>query len=132
MIRLGRSVIAGALLFSALIFSGVRRAQAQASDPDASPDIGMLLHLDLFESSPHDASGTETPGASSSMLNQIRTLDAMGYLGGPPGGDGTAGMSPAAASDLPRRPPPVGSSNQGAPPAGIPSEEQPAPSEQIE
>jgi hypothetical protein len=136
MIRHGRSFIAGALLFTALIFSGVRRAHAQgngqagASGQDRPPDLAMLLNLDLFESRPHDGAATETPGASDSMLDQIRTLDAMGYLGTNPRYAAPDGVNAAAASDMPRRPPPAGV--QGQPTPGIQPEDQPTPGSQIE
>ncbi len=68
------------------------------------------MNLDLFEPRTNHASGAPSPAASSSppaddsMLTQIRTLDAMGYLGNrvEPGENGEAapraavGNTPAA------------------------------------
>lgn len=52
-------------------------AQATAGEP--SPDINMLLNLDLFGATPSSSSDDTT--TSESLLDQIRTLNAMGYLG---------------------------------------------------
>ena len=44
----------------------------------------MLMNMDLFEPRHNGAQGAPAPAASpsdDSMLDQIRTLDAMGYLG---------------------------------------------------
>ncbi len=46
---------------------------------DHAPDPTMLLNLDLFAS----GSGQDSGGTNTSMLEQIQTLRAMGYLNGP-------------------------------------------------
>ena len=69
-----RSVAAVAIVIAALIFTGIRPAQAQ----EQAPDLQMLLNLDLFSSSGGDHSQTPAPGGS--MLDQIRALRQMGYL----------------------------------------------------
>ena len=65
-------------MFFAAAFTllGVRASWAQ----EGLPDPRMLLNLDLFAS----ASNQNAPadGASYSMLDQIQTLRAMGYLNG--------------------------------------------------
>jgi hypothetical protein len=68
-----------------------------AAAQDEAPDLRMLLNLDLFGRSQERPMGA-TPQASAtpSMLEQIRTLRAIGYLGG---------ASQTAATD----PPPMGS-----------------------
>ncbi len=56
----------------------------------------MLMNLDLFEPRDNSAQGEPAAGGSpteDSMLDQIRTLDAMGYLGNHD--DANAGDSPA-------------------------------------
>lgn len=66
-------VAAAPLLLSV---AGPSRAQEQP------PDLQMLLNLDLFGKAA--AGQTGAGGASQdsqSLLDQIRTLDAMGYLG---------------------------------------------------
>lgn len=72
----GRNVITLMLLATALIFPGVGRAAAQ----EPPPNLRMLLNLDLFTSQPHESKGTPAPGNGDSMVDQIRALNAMGYL----------------------------------------------------
>ncbi len=88
------------------------------------------MNLDLFEPRTNHASGAPSPAASSSapaddsMLTQIRTLDAMGYLGNrtEPGGNGESapraavGIAPADADVAPAEAP-----VQRAKPASQPS-----------
>jgi hypothetical protein len=86
--RFGIHKVALVILFaSMLLFAKGQRAEAQ----EETPDLHMLLNLDLFgapskDSSPPGAgdSGNETEVPS--MLDQIRALNAMGYLakGGQP------------------------------------------------
>ena len=69
------------LALSGTILSGrVTSARAQ-EDP---PDLKMLLNLDLYGRSQPKGAGASGASASSapSMLDQIRTLRSMGYLGG--------------------------------------------------
>jgi hypothetical protein len=75
---------------------------------DQPPDLQMLLNLDLFGKAAggEPAAGESAPDPSS-LLDQIRTLDAMGYLGARRGqGEPVAGApaesnppSPASQSD---------------------------------
>lgn len=61
-------------------------AVAAASAADNPPDINMLLNLDLFGASRADSPADTNQSAS--MLDQIRTLDAMGFLDGAGPGNG--------------------------------------------
>lgn len=74
----------------------------------------MLMNLDLFE--PRNNGANSAPGAAptdDSMLDQIRTLDQMGYLGhhadaqasGVPAPRATAGGQPSAQEAAPEAPP---------------------------
>ncbi len=88
--KLRRKAAAIMLLAAMLVGSETRRTSAQA----AAPDLRMLMNLDLFEPRPsNDVKGAPAPAApptEDSMLDQIRTLDAMGYLGNHADADGTA------------------------------------------
>ncbi len=88
----------------------------QASAQDAPPSLRMLLNLDLFSSRQTDASATPGPGgaASDSMLDQIRALDALGYLGNPP--DATASDAASQSSVRPSVEPPEAPEPTPAPP----------------
>jgi hypothetical protein len=80
--KLRRRMVAIMLSASMLAWTGARQVFAQ----DAPPNLRMLLNLDLFESRDGNTEGTPAPGAPApddSMLDQIRTLNAMGYLGKP-------------------------------------------------
>ena len=76
-----RRRVAGVVLIGAMLLCGdVVRASAQ----DAPPDLRMLMNLDLFEPRHNTAKAAPSAGASpadDSMLDQIRALDEMGYLG---------------------------------------------------
>lgn len=62
----------------ALLLTGTKSSYAQ----EQPPDLQMLLNLDLFDSrSSQNDPGQPESGQPASMLDQIRTLDAMGYLG---------------------------------------------------
>jgi hypothetical protein len=105
--------VAAIVLIGAMVVCGERR---RVSAQEAPPDLRMLMNLDLFEPRRGDAQGAPA-GASAgddSMLDQIRTLDAMGYLGNRD--DANADVSPApraaeAAPDAgdvaPSKPPPL-------------------------
>jgi hypothetical protein len=111
--NLRRKVAAIMLLAAAIgVGSETRRASAQ----DAPPDLRMLMNLDLFEPRPNKGANGAAAAASptdDSMLDQIRTLDAMGYLGnhagdgenGAPAPRAAVGSEPAAAGDVPDAPP---------------------------
>src|SRR5713101_1640231 len=81
---------------------------SHAAAQDEAPDLRMLLNLDLFGRSQERPMGA-SPQAS--MLEQIRALRAMGYLGGanqttatatnppPPGSGGNVGTAPGPSKD---------------------------------
>jgi hypothetical protein len=94
--------MAGAITLSLAMFAGTGagRALAQA----APPDLRMLMNLDLFESRPSNMQGMAAPGAdapSDSMLDQIRALNAMGYLGNRRDADGAGAPQPASGESEP-------------------------------
>jgi hypothetical protein len=76
--RSGPSLIAATVFCTAFILISVRLARAQDAAP---PDIRMLLNLDLFRAQPQTAAGTQGANSNDSTLDQIRTLNALGYLG---------------------------------------------------
>jgi hypothetical protein len=65
----------------AVLMTGSIKARAQEEQP---PDLRMLLNLDLFRAPSRAAGSASGQGPGSSMLEQIRTLEAMGYLGANP------------------------------------------------
>jgi hypothetical protein len=72
-----------------VLASGIAPVRAQDAAP---PDLQMLLNLDLFRPQPqHDGSGSQGVNSSESTLDQIRTLNALGYLGNSYHPQGTAG-----------------------------------------
>ena len=80
----------------------------------------MLMNMDLFEPRNNGgAKGSPAPAASpgdDSMLDQIRTLDAMGYLGSHgDAANGSGAPAPAAAMEAPEPAPPAPES-AGKPP----------------
>jgi|SRR5208282_3832389 len=91
-----RKVVAIMLLAAMLVGSETGRTSAQG----APPDLRMLMNLDLFEPRPSNgvkgAPAPAAPPTEDSMLDQIRTLDAMGYLGNHADGDGTAAVGAGA------------------------------------
>jgi hypothetical protein len=70
---LATMVLAGAMIFGA----GASLAQEQPPDPH------MLLNLDLFATHHDEDSETAPAAGEASLLDQIRALLAMGYLGAP-------------------------------------------------
>jgi hypothetical protein len=105
--RRGRNLVAIGLLTGALILPSIRNAEPQESPPD----LRMLLNLDLFKPSPpKDSRKEQDQETSGSMLDQIRALNAMGYLGttannlGPRGAQ-NAGDAPALSNPPPPREP---------------------------
>ncbi|HKV55616.1 MAG TPA: hypothetical protein VJN94_13355 [Candidatus Binataceae bacterium] len=84
------------------------RAQAQQQQPN----LHMLLNLDLF-AQPNDTENSNSEGdagsSGDSMLEQIRTLQALGYL---KAGGGSGGM----AQPPPLNPPPADDSQGDQPP----------------
>jgi hypothetical protein len=82
--KLRRRVAAIVLIATMVVCGETRRASAQNSANEAPPDLRMLMNLDLFEprhNSAQDATARAASQGDDSMLDQIRTLDAMGYLG---------------------------------------------------
>ena len=92
-----RKPIASAFIAAAIALCGFASATpgyAQSSPPP--PDLHMLMNLDLFEPRHNNPQAAAPPGTSptdDSLLDQIRTLDKMGYLGNP--ADPDAGDLPA-------------------------------------
>ena len=87
-----RKVAAIVLIGTTVVCGETRLARAQ----EPPPDLHMLMNLDLFEPRHNNPQGAAAPAASptdDSLLDQIRTLDKMGYLGNP--ADADAGDLPA-------------------------------------
>jgi hypothetical protein len=82
--NLRRKVAAIVLIGTMVVCGETGRASAQSSTNEAPPDLRMLMNLDLFEPRHDNVQGAPAPAASpgdDSMVDQIRTLDEMGYLG---------------------------------------------------
>jgi hypothetical protein len=112
--KLRRKVAALVLIGTTFVCGETRRALAQ----DSPPDLRMLMNMDLFEPRNNGAKGSPAPASSpgdDSMLDQIRTLDAMGYLGHHGDASGNGAPAPAAAMEAPESAPPAPES-AGAPP----------------
>ena len=111
--KLRRKVAALVLIGTTFVCGETRRALAQ----DSPPDLRMLMDLDLFEPR-NNGAGAAASGAApgdDSMLDQIRTLDAMGYLGNHrDAANGNGAPAPAAAMEAPESTPAPESA--GAPP----------------
>ena len=87
-----RKVAAIVLIGTAVVCGETRRTLAQ----EPPPDLHMLMNLDLFEprhNNPDGAAAPDTSPTDDSLLDQIRALDSMGYLGNPAHAD--AGDLPA-------------------------------------
>ncbi len=83
-----RRKVAAIVLIGTMVVCG---ETGWTSAQDAPPDLRMLMNLELFEPRHNDAKSAAAPAAvptDDSMLDQIRTLDAMGYLGNHEGGGG--------------------------------------------
>jgi len=90
-----RKVAAIVLIGTTVVCGETRRTSAQ----EPPPDLRMLMNLDLFEPRHNDSQGAPASPRSptdDSMLDQIRTLDAMGYLGNPAEADAGALAAPRA------------------------------------
>jgi hypothetical protein len=77
-----RKVAAIVLIGTTIVCGETRRTRAQ----EPPPDLHMLMNLDLFEPRHNNPQGATAPAISptdDSLLDQIRTLDSMGYLGNP-------------------------------------------------
>src|ERR1700722_303946 len=89
-----RKVAAIVLIGTTVVCGETQRTSAQ----EPPPDLRMLMNLDLFEprhNDPQSAPASPTSPTDDSMLDQIRTLDAMGYLGNPADADPDASDLPA-------------------------------------
>ncbi len=93
-------------MMMAAMLVGPERGRASAQG--AAPDLRMLMNLDLFEPRANTAEGAPAsapPDAATddSMLDQIRTLETMGYLGNPAGAQasGAPSVPRAAVSEVP-------------------------------
>src|SRR5580692_12510836 len=113
--QLSCKVAALVLIGTTFVCGETRRALAQ----DSPPDLRMLMNMDLFEPRNNGAKGSPAPASSpgdDSMLDQIRTLDAMGYLGNHRDANANGAPAPAAAMEapesLPPAPEPAGASPQ--------------------
>ena len=98
--RRGRRLLSFSTVCMMLVSSGVLPVRAQDSAP---PDLQMLLNLDLFRSQlQHGEPGWPSSNSSDSTLDQIRTLNALGYLGNSKhmdtvvGGGASGGLKPPA------------------------------------
>lgn len=94
-----RRKMAAIVLIGTMVVCG---ETVRTSAQDAPPDLRMLMNMELFEPRHNDPTSAASPAASptdDSMLDQIRTLDAMGYLGNHKGGD--ASGTPVVSADLP-------------------------------
>jgi hypothetical protein len=95
------------MLTAMLVGAGTGVSPAQ----DSPPDLRMLMNLDLFEPRHNGASGAAAPAAAptdDSMLDQIQTLDQMGYLG-------NHNTAPANSATIPRAAAPAPGSEDVAP-----------------
>jgi hypothetical protein len=96
---------AAAIMIFAAMLVGPERGRASAQG--AAPDLRMLMNLDLFEPRANNPQGAPASAPSSastddSMLDQIRTLETMGYLANRAGAEDVgAPAPPAAASEAP-------------------------------
>jgi len=100
--RSGRNLVVIGLLAGALILPATRKVEAQESPPD----LRILLNLDLFKSPPpSDAQSGQGQGTGDSMLDQIRALNAMGYLGTAPHDSGPPGKQDIGGAARPSNPP---------------------------
>jgi hypothetical protein len=119
-----RKVAAIVLIGTMVVCGETRRTSAQ----QPPPDLHMLMNLDLFEprhNNPQGAVAAATPD-DDSMLDQIRALDKMGYLGNP--ADADADDSPAPRASV--RPAP--GAEDVAPAKAVPQIPSSVPSDDVE
>jgi hypothetical protein len=120
-----RRKVAAIVLFAA-IFVGTETGGTAAQQ--GPPDLRMLMNLDLFEPrSPGQVGGQAAPAASptndnDSMLDQIRTLDEMGYLGNHNNGEGNGAPAPRSSNGGP----PAQDGGAPAPNVGVPAPAPPS------
>ena len=118
---------AAAIMLVTVMLVGTETGRTPAQD--SAPDLKMLMNLDLFEPRHNDAKYAAEPAASpndDSMLEQIRTLDQMGYLGNHDESDGNGVPAPRAVGGAPEAEPPPPES-VGAPPQSDVGEPSQAP-----
>ena len=121
-----RKVAAIVLIGTTVVCGETPRTWAQ----EPPPDLHMLMNLDLFEprhNRPQGAAAPATSQADDSLLDQIRALDSMGYLGNP--ADADAGDSPAPRAAVRAAPGAEDVAPARLPPPQIPSS---APSDDVE
>jgi len=121
-----RKVAAIVLIGTTVVCGETRSARAQ----EPPPDLHMLMNLDLFEPRHNRPQGAAAPATSpidDSLLDQIRALDSMGYLGNP--ADADAGDSPAPRAAVRAAPGAEDVAPARLPPPQIPSS---APSDDVE
>ena len=121
-----RKVAAIVLIGTTIVCGETRRTWAQ----EPPPDLHMLMNLDLFEprhDRPQGAAAPATSQADDSLLDQIRALDSMGYLGNP--ADADAGDLPAPRAAVRAAPGAEDVAPARLPPPQIPSS---APSDDVE
>lgn len=90
---------------SMLLVGKSRRVEAR----EKAPDLRMLLNLDLFDAQSADPTGAaptdaDNAGTGRSMLDQIRALNAMGYLGDTPGAQPPGTLAPTDQGGFPQSP----------------------------
>ena len=115
--KLRRKVVAIVLIGTMVMCGKTGRVSAQDAPP---PDLRMLMNLDLFEPRHNNAQAPAASPGDDSMLDQIRTLDAMGYLGNHddvdegdlPAPRAAASVPPGAEDVAPSRTPPQMPSSQ--------------------
>jgi hypothetical protein len=96
--KLRRKVAAIVLIGATVVCGETRRCSAQIAANEAPPDLRMLMNLDLFEPRHNNAKYAAAPAVApsdDSMLDQIRTLNQMGYLANP-GDNGNGAPAPRA------------------------------------
>jgi hypothetical protein len=119
-----RKVAAIVLIGTMVVCGETRRTRAQ----EPPPDLHMLMNLDLFEprhNNPQGSAAPTTSPADDSLLDQIRALDSMGYLGNPADADVGDLPAPRAAVRTAPGAEDVGPANAPAPqiPSSVPSDD---------
>jgi hypothetical protein len=120
-----RKVAAIVLIGTTIVCGETRRTWAQ----EPPPDLHMLMNLDLFEprhNNPQAAAASATSPTDDSLLDQIRALDSMGYLGNP--SDADAGDLPAPRAAVRATP----GAEDVAPANAVPQIPSSAPSDDVE
>jgi hypothetical protein len=127
-----RRKVAAIVLMGAMVVCG---ETGRTSAQEAPPDLRMLMNMELFEPRHNDAKSVAVPAGSptdDSMLDQIRALDAMGYLGNHKGvgaNSGSGASAPRAAVEAPESGPTQPESADAPPQSDVsaPPPEEPRP-----